>query len=871
MAIPAGIVVTLTGWVVYRFRETRCLTLAQFFEVRYSRRFRIYAGFIVWISGLLNFGIFPYVASNFFVYFCGLPPDIAILGVSMPTFWPIMLITLGLAVVYTIVGGHITVMVTDCLQGIFVSAGLVLLSTFFLAQYSWTDLIDSMQAAPQLASEQEHTDKSIADKRLAKKLQEGTRKRLKYRWESSISQKLPRQLSNISETWVEAEHAELKARKAMKKAEDALEKAKAESPDGKIDRAKERNAWNAEADIERAKLELSFERTVLEQLLLEYELILTLKLAEGDRPQNDISIPPATDLDNTSNTDLRELLQDAASMTWMANANLEAAEEDFTRLRSDDTASRESRANAEADLENAKQQLESRKTQANDLFSDAASLMVQHAEQKLEGVAATEEFLEDTSAELRRVQADRLEAGAALSEKMAANELIIRSDSIGKSMLNPFDTGRVKDFSLLFFLIMVFNQFYGMMSWQGAQAYQSSGISPHEQKMSGIIFPWIHSIRLLGLVMLSICAISFLNDPGFAAQSADAHRVIEHLRHSDTPQLAVQQRVSIALGYMLPTGLRGVFCVMMVFLLITTQDTYMHSWGSIFIQDVIMPFRKTPLTPAQHVNLLRGSIIGVAVFACVFACLYKPTKFVQMYFAITGAVISGLGCAIIGGLYWKRGGTFAAYVAVGLGAILSITRIFVHQFKDNIAEVQDKGYVLSFIDYQNGINSQIIWLWIMVICIVSYIVLSLVAARKPFNLDRMLHRGEYDVKGDHKKASDALRQAWLKVVGIGEEFSRTDRFLALALVVWNFLWVAIFFGAWLYNTLVSPIPDEWWSTFWRVWLYIQVAVGIPATLWFIVGGIRDMRGVFHRLRTLPRDETDDGRVVGHHLPGDVEE
>ena len=41
---PTGLILSLFGWVTYRLRETRCYTVAQFFEVRYSRRFRICAG-----------------------------------------------------------------------------------------------------------------------------------------------------------------------------------------------------------------------------------------------------------------------------------------------------------------------------------------------------------------------------------------------------------------------------------------------------------------------------------------------------------------------------------------------------------------------------------------------------------------------------------------------------------------------------------------------------------------------------------------------------------------------------------------------------------------------------------------------------------
>jgi SSS family solute:Na+ symporter len=142
---------------------------------------------------------------------------------------------------------------------------------------------------------------------------------------------------------------------------------------------------------------------------------------------------------------------------------------------------------------------------------------------------------------------------------------------------------------------------------------------------------------------------------------------------------------------------------------------------------------------------------------------------------------------------------------------------------------------------------------------------------KPFNLNKMLHRGKYDLKGDHKKAADSIKVAWLKYVGINEEFTRTDRFMALALVSWNGLWIAIFFGAMGYQFLIEPIPDSLWGTFWQVWLYMQVGVGVPALIWFTIGSVFDMKKVFQRLATLQRDDTDDGRVVRHHLPGEADE
>ena len=58
MQSPVGILIAVSGWIIYRFRQTRCLTLAEFLERRYSRKFRTFCGFIIFFSGILNFGIF---------------------------------------------------------------------------------------------------------------------------------------------------------------------------------------------------------------------------------------------------------------------------------------------------------------------------------------------------------------------------------------------------------------------------------------------------------------------------------------------------------------------------------------------------------------------------------------------------------------------------------------------------------------------------------------------------------------------------------------------------------------------------------------------------------------------------------------------
>ena len=116
--LSQGIIIlmlTMSGWVIYRFRSTRCLTLAQFFEKRYSRRFRIFTGLVAFLAGIINFGIFPAVGAQFFISFCGLPDSFA----GLPVYPLVMIILLSVSLYFVYTGGQIAVIIADFFQGIF--------------------------------------------------------------------------------------------------------------------------------------------------------------------------------------------------------------------------------------------------------------------------------------------------------------------------------------------------------------------------------------------------------------------------------------------------------------------------------------------------------------------------------------------------------------------------------------------------------------------------------------------------------------------------------------------------------------------------------------------------------------------------------
>ena len=443
-------------------------------------------------------------------------------------------------------------------------------------------------------------------------------------------------------------------------------------------------------------------------------------------------------------------------------------------------------------------------------------------------------------------------------------------------MLNPYDTANVPDFNMYFYLIVLFGTFYGFMSWQGSSGYQASPLTPHEGKMGGIISLWRSVPQKLMLVLVPVCAVTFLAMPEYSEQAAAVSEQLanteQHARTAgEAETLKKQMLVPVAMAYMLPVGLKGLVCVAMLFFLITTQDTYLHSWGSIFIQDVVMPFRKKRLTSKQHVSMLRWSIFGVSVFAFIFAIFYKQHQYIMMFQAVTGAIIAGSGAVIIGGLYWRRSTTTAAWTAMTVGWVMAITRMVTDQvIAPRYESVTERTGLLTVVDLLLKPNEQVYAFYTMLACIGSFVIVSLLSFRSPFNLARMLHRGKYASTSEHVQGEGKPESIWMRVIYITEEFSFTDRCLAIGLLVWNLIWVVLFAGASIYTWLLSAegFSTEAWARFWKIWVYIQLAIGIPVTIWFTVGGITDISKALRRLKTLQRDETDDGSVITPEAAGE---
>ena len=560
---PVLVVMAVSGWVLYRFRQTRAMTLAQFFEMRYSRNFRVFAGLVAFVAGLVNFGIFPAVGARFFIALCGLPETFSVAGLGLSTYPTLMVGLLLISLTFTFLGGQIAIMVTDFIQSVFVNVVFIVVIVFLLVTFDWA-----------------HISAALLD------------------------------------------------------------------------------------------------------------------------------TPPKV------------------------------------------------------------------------------------------------------------------------------------------SLVHPMRVGDETHFNPGFFMIAAVIIFYGVLCWQGTQGYSGCARDAHEAKMVGILYGWRFRVLLLIAIVVPIIVRTVMVHPAYAEQAAAVGQTLASIdapTADETRMLRNQMRAPVVLGVILPTGMLGLLCAAMVAALLSTYDTYLHSWGSILVQDVILPFRRRPFTTRQHLWILRASIFAVAVFIFGFSLLFRQTQYILMFLAITGAVFfGGAGSAIIGGLYWKRGTTAGAWGAMITGITLALTGMVLNQ---KIEDFPFTGQEMTFIA--------------MAASVAVYVGVSLLGPRREADMDRLLNRGPYALADDTSVAYGEAT-TWRERLGLSREFTRGDRIITYISVGWPVVWTLIFIGGTIYNFFV-PVPAETWLRFWHGWTWVVVGASIAVVTWFTIGGARDMVYLFRNLRRR-ENLLEDGRV-----------
>ncbi|MBM2841258.1 MAG: sglT 4 [Bacteroidetes bacterium] len=136
LTFAAMFLVGYTGFCIKPLRDSGVMTIPELFERQFGPRVRWAAGVVIVLGGLLNMGVFLRTGGDFLVSVSGLDPG------SLEMMMTALLI--GVAV-YTILGGMLSVLVTDFLQFIVMSAGLILITLLILDKVGWDTLVETVQ------------------------------------------------------------------------------------------------------------------------------------------------------------------------------------------------------------------------------------------------------------------------------------------------------------------------------------------------------------------------------------------------------------------------------------------------------------------------------------------------------------------------------------------------------------------------------------------------------------------------------------------------------------------------------------------------------------------------------------------------------
>ena len=519
-----------------------------------------------------------------------------------------------------------------------------------------------------------------------------------------------------------------------------------------------------------------------------------------------------------------------------------------------------------------------------------------------------------------------------------------------QSFFNPFDISELREFNLLAVTIVIFNRIFSKGTFLGNDT-TSAGRTPHEQKMAGILGTWRNGFSVLMCLFVAVTIITVMSHVNFSGVSHKVRqqlsaRVSDQLitdkkvkgkldeaigklpphnhiigkdkplsqtQNLDTPYMETakktleelypengravfqkyrtlyhQMMMPMALRNIFPVGILGLFCLLMVMLMLSTDDSRIFNASSAIIQDLVIPFRKTPLTPEQHLKLLRYGSLVVALIFFMCSLFFSQIDYIRMFTTIMVAIwTSGGGAVILFGLYSRFGTTAGAYAALVFGSGTTITGILIqrnwadivypflekHQWVDGVTRffAAVSSPFNPYIDWQINpykfpMNSYELMLIANILGVSAYIIVSLLTYKEPFNLDRLLHRGIYDTEG---KA--ALRTPWTvktvfgKLIGITPEYTRGDKIIAWSVFIYCFVYqIGICFVAVLIWNIISPWPAIWWSHYFYITsILVSAVIGVISTVWFLTGGIIDLRRLFRDLQNRKANPLDNGMVSGN--------
>lgn len=669
---PVGVFIALTGYCMYRWRETRCLSMGQFLEMRYgSKFFRVFCATLRTIAEMVTNAIGPAIATNFFIYYLGLPHKIMICGVNLPCYAIIVALCLILALMFILPGGRISLLITDCVQGLLCYPVFVVIVGYIILNFSWT-----YDIAPVM--------------------------------------------------------------------------------------------WNR--------------------------------------------VPGQSFMNPYDVSELRDFNIFALIVSLCASVL----------------------------------------NRAGWIGNDTSGAAKTPHEQKMAGVLGSWR-----------------NGFAWMMILLLAIVVIVFMTSphfVGK---NRFDTNSTE-------------------VRQELSAKVLEEAIPDDEALRAKIIAKVKEVP-------SRVTQEYIDSPNSQQKNLDTP-YFDTVRQElgDTPEgryqfqkfrsLYQQMMMPTVVAKIFPVGMLGLFCLLMVMLLISTDDSRIFNASSTLMQDVILPMFKGHLPQAKHLLYLRLMTIGVAVFFLIVSLFFAQLDYINMFTTIMCSLwLGGAGPIMVFGLYSRFGNLTGAWCAIIFGSGTSLAGLIlqrtwaltVYPFLEKMGWVEGLNNFLvtvsspfnpwiewSMDPVKFPINSFEIYFISMILSVGGYVIGSYLTY-KPYDLDKLLHRGKYADGPEPVKEKWTLRNIFSKIIGITPEYTRGDRIIAYSVFFYSVVYSVgiIFFGIVIWNA-IWPWPHSWWTVkFFITTLLIPGIVGVISTIWFMIGGSIDAIQLFRDLKKRVEDPNDNGQIL----------
>lgn len=142
IGLVAGVgtlLIGLTGFIVVPLRRAGVMTVPEFYEQRFSRGVRVLGGMILAGAGILNMGLFLKAGALFVTALTGMQDPVWVNAV--------MTVLIVLVLAYTIMGGMVSVVITDYIQFVVLTFGLLAACLLSLKFLGWDTIVSSVRAS----------------------------------------------------------------------------------------------------------------------------------------------------------------------------------------------------------------------------------------------------------------------------------------------------------------------------------------------------------------------------------------------------------------------------------------------------------------------------------------------------------------------------------------------------------------------------------------------------------------------------------------------------------------------------------------------------------------------------------------------------